>query len=372
MVQPAGHIVYAIHEYAIPGSGFLPLKAGDIIHVEEADESGWWLGINLRDHKGVFPSTYTLPYTFPRPQDELLHDARLMLLAREFGVDATSGAPLPLHTLPSTEPPARLPATAVLCSQLSDDVVLREEARNKVMALLEKLLELQDAHSVEQAAEARRRAADAKQKEEAQQAVRRAAEAIRARLDDVLAKKAERLKSGLVPSCEWYAGLNRVVTAPAVGRLSPDAAWRATLKEVKEVVRHQEEDLTLLSSSCAREEAGFAAATAALQTRVEWRDAGVASMLAYWADAAQTAKSAYTAAKVMRDAAAEACEREAAELCLRLEERRERFAAATETYRLVKQEAEGIAQALRRKEELDALSQQIAQIDAALAVHRVM
>lgn len=394
MVQPAEHVVYAIHDYEIPGKGFLPLKAGDVLFVVDADASGWWLGVNLRRQKGVFPSTYTLPYVFPLPPSDLLRDTARLLLAQDFNIDLTSGAPAPLHPLPATPPPCA-PAKATLHAEalraeLQDHLLTRETARKAVMAALEELL---DARARQQALE--QSAAEARKAAEAARARRQVRQQRRcAELRDYVAalemQKKEGLAKGVVPSMAWYASFAHLtecamgdaagvsVTNPcdAVGvdgteRASREVVWRSALRDVKGVVQQQETQLAALSASCAAKEESFTMAAAALQERIEWRDAHVAAMLTYWADAAARAKSTYISCKTEREAATVAHQQEAAQLRRRLEEGRERFTAAKEAYRNLKREAHAISDLLKRQGELDALSKEIAQVDSQIASHQV-
>ncbi|CAG9570335.1 conserved hypothetical protein [Leishmania major strain Friedlin] len=375
MVQPEQHIVYAIHEYAIPGSGFLRLKAGDIIHVDEADASGWWLGTNLRGQKGVFPSTYTLPYVFPPPAEDILRDMRLIVLGHRFGVDVASGAPLPLlehceaHVCDADTPP---PPLALLRKTMDERLLDREAARACVMGLLSQLMEIRAREHEERARAAQGFAAEQQQVAERQAALRERRAALEASLRTLAARKAALLEACIVPTSSWYERFHSlsVEAAPSSESLSCEGAWRSVLQDVKQVVKRQEEELTRLSTSCTQQEDVFARAASSLRARIEWRDGNVARMLAYWADKAHAVKTAYTAAKVERDAAESRLQMQAAQLRHRLEEGRERFLKTREQYRQLKRRAEEIAVALQRKDSLEHLSRQIARADVAIATHQ--
>ncbi|CBZ24589.1 conserved hypothetical protein [Leishmania mexicana MHOM/GT/2001/U1103] len=375
MVQPEQHIVYAIHEYAIPGSGFLPLKAGDVLHVDEADASGWWLGTNLRGQKGVFPSTYTLPYVFPPPAEDILRDMRLILLGHRFGVDVASGAPLPLlerfegHVRDDDTPP---PPLACLRTNMDERLLGREAARARVMELLSQLIGARACEHEVRAKAAQAFAAQQQQVAERQAGLRERFASLEASLCTLAGCKTALLQACIVPTFRWYEQFHNlsVVAAPSLDSLSSEGAWRSSLQDVKHVVKRQEEELTRLSTSCAHQEDVFARASSSLQTRIDWRDGNVARMLAYWADKANTVKTAYTAAKVERDAAEARLQLEAVQLRHRLEEGRERFVETREQYRQFKRCAEEIAVALQRKDSLDHLSRQIAGADAAIARHQ--
>ncbi|KAK7198909.1 SH3 domain/Variant SH3 domain containing protein [Novymonas esmeraldas] len=371
MVRAAQHLVYAIHEYALPGSGFLQLRAADVLHVDDADESGWWLGTNLRGQKGVFPSTYTLPYVFPEPPDDLVRDAQLILLGLQHGVDVTSGAPLPLRSIAADACDDGAPMLSMthLCRQMEEHLVQREAARTLVLERLTELVDLSSRARDARAAEARAVAAQRREAEVCRAAVEAKRMELRRALESIAERKASLLAMETVPPCEWYEQFNELSAAAASEPLSHTAAWRTTVKEVKRVVQQQEERLTRLSATCAEQEAVFAQTAAALQARVEWRDDCVAAMLGHWAAKACDAKAAYTAAKVERDTAEEALQLEAASLLCRLADGREQYVAAKETLRHVKRAAEEIAAALQRKDALDTLSHQIEELDAALAQH---
>lgn len=378
MVQPAEQVVYAIHDYEIPGKGFLPLRAGDVIYVIDADASGWWLGINLRRQKGVFPSTYTLPYVFPLPAADLVHDTRLIMLAREFGVDVASGAPTPLHELPTTPTPhaptPAMPSTDFLREELQRLLLERESARKTVLRHLEELLSAQERwHALllqqQQQAEATRRSHEQQSKMQNCK-VQKAMHELRSVVDTIDKQKHKLLLRGRAPPNSWYDSFADVVATVAAGaaaleqgEVSPrECFWRAALTDVKSVVGQQEEQLTALSSDCEAKEAAFTAAAAALQSRIEWRDSNVAAMLAYWADAAATAKSTYISCKTEREAAVVAHQQEAAQLRCRLEEGRERFAKTKEKYRKCRREAQEITELLKQQDALQALSREIAQV----------
>ncbi|CAC9461930.1 conserved hypothetical protein [Leishmania infantum JPCM5] len=375
MVQPEQHIVYAIHEYAIPGSGFLRLKAGDVMYVDEADASGWWLGTNLRGQKGVFPSTYTLPYVFPPPAEDILRDMRLILLGRRFGVDVASGAPLPLlerfeaHVCDADTP---LPPLALLRKTVDECLLGREAARARVMELLSQLMEIRACEREERERGTNSFAAEQQQVVERKTALREMRATLDASLYALAARKAALLQACIVPTFTWYERLHSlsVAAASSAKSLSSDGAWRSALRDVKEVVKRQEEELTRLSTSCAQQEDVFARAASLLQARIEWRDGNVARMLAYWVAKARAAKTAYTATKVERDAAESRRQLEVAQLRHRLEDGRERFLKTREQYRQLKRRAEEIAVALQRKDLLDYLSRQIAGADVAIATHQ--
>ena len=381
MVQPAEHVVYAIHDYEIPGKGFLPLRAGDVIYVIDADTSGWWLGINLRRQKGVFPSTYTLPYVFPLPAADLVHDTRLIMLAREFGVDVASGAPTPLHELPTTPTPhaptPAMPSTDFLREELQRLLLERESARKTVLRHLEELLSAQERwHALQQQQQQQQQQAEATRRSHEQQSkvqnckVQKAMHELRSVVDTIDKQKHKLLLRGRAPSNSWYDLFADVVATVAAGAaaLEQDAVsprecfWRAALTDVKSVVGQQEEQLAALSSDCEAKEAAFTAAAAALQSRIEWRDSNVAAMLVYWADAAATAKSTYISCKTEREAAVVAHQQEAAQLRYRLEEGRERFAETKEKYRKCRREAQKITELLKQQDALQALSREIAQV----------
>ncbi|KPA77132.1 hypothetical protein ABB37_07441 [Leptomonas pyrrhocoris] len=377
MVQPAEHVVYAIHDYEIPGKGFLPLKAGDVIYVVDADASGWWLGINLRRQRGVFPSTYTLPYVFPAPPADLLRDVQLLLLAREFQVDLVSGAPVALRELKATpHSPSHVLASAdFLRDELQRLLLEREAARKTVMDRLTQLLGSQERRRVQQRQAVEAQRAYEQQCDSNDEKMREA----RGELQDVIGSIGERrevlLLKGKVPPAAWYHALADVVDAALpdsnADAVPPrEAVWRAALKDVKAVVRQQEKLLAALSSRCAEAEAAFTEAAAALQTRVEWRDTNVAAMLAYWADVAAQTKLTYISRKTERDAAEAAHQQEAAQLRRRLEEGKRCFSEAKETYRKLKREAQTVSDALRQQETLNALSREIAHADSEIAVRQ--
>ncbi|CAJ1019084.1 putative SH3 domain/Variant SH3 domain containing protein [Leishmania utingensis] len=374
MVQPEQHIVYAIHEYAIPGSRFLPLKAGDVMHVEEADESGWWLGTNLRGQKGIFPSTYTLPYVFPPPLEDMMRDMRLILLGRCFGVDVASGVPLPLLQCMDAEVcDAQMPSPPPSFSykQVHKRLLDREAARTRVMKVLSQLMEMCTCVEEERAKIAQGLATQEQQVADRQAAVSEKFAALEASLCALTVRKSACLQDGIVPTSTWYEQFNIVSVSGASSSdsLSYERAWRSTLRDVKEVVRGQEEELTCLSTSCAQQEDAFVRATSSLQERVQSRDGSVARMLAYWADKAQAVKTAYRDAKVMHDATETTLHLEVSQLIHLLEEGRERYIQAKELFRQLRRQAEDISVVLQRKDALDSLSREIAEVDAAIATH---
>jgi len=55
---PSPQTVLALYDYTASESGELSFKEGEIIHVLEKDESGWWLG-ELNGTQGLFPINYT-------------------------------------------------------------------------------------------------------------------------------------------------------------------------------------------------------------------------------------------------------------------------------------------------------------------------
>ncbi|KAG5493764.1 hypothetical protein JKF63_01596 [Porcisia hertigi] len=375
MVQPEQHVVYAIHEYAIPGSGFLPLKAGDIIHVDEEDGSGWWLGTNLRGQQGVFPSTYTLPYVFPPPSEDLVRDMQLILLGKSFGMDVGSGVPLPLeecceedvhddHKYP--------PPLSLLSKQVDESLLDRETARTQVMRLLSQLMQIRAREREERARDMHQVAARQQEIAARQAALGETRTALEASMRDTAARKSVLLQTGIVPTTGWYERFNHlaVAAAPPSKLLSSEEAWRSTLRDAREVVRHQEEELTRLSTICVQEEEVFARTASSLQARVEWRDRGVSRMLAYWEKKAETVKTAYMAERMDRDAADKMLQLEAAHLGRRLEEGRQQFIETKELYRQLRRQAEGIVVRLQRKDTLDSVSRQIAETDRAIAAHQ--
>ncbi|KAG5505993.1 hypothetical protein JIQ42_06788 [Leishmania sp. Namibia] len=364
MVQPEQHIVYAIHEYAIPGDGFLPLKAGDVVHVDEADESGWWLGTNLRGHKGIFPSTYTLPYLFPPPAEDLVEDMRLILIGHQFGMSVVSGAPQPLvqcFEAAACTPAASLPPRFLLCKQMDEHLLHRETVRTKVMEMLSQLMRVRACERAEQQHLTARLTV-----------LRETTAALQESVLELSARKSALLQDGAVPDSLWYEGFNNLTVEQARDSASPsqEGAWRSTLKEVQQVVKRQEEELTRLSVSCSAQEDVFTRAVTSLQARIEWRDDGVARMLAYWAAKADAVKTAYTVRKVKRDAVEEARQLEAVRLVHCLEEGQEQFLSAKQLYRQLKRHVKEIGIVLQRKESLDLLSRQIAETDGAIAAHQ--
>ncbi|KAG5483962.1 hypothetical protein CUR178_06960 [Leishmania enriettii] len=375
MVQPEQHIVYAIHEYAIPGDGFLPLKAGDVVHVDEADESGWWLGTNLRGHKGIFPSTYTLPYLFPPPAEDLVDDMRLILIGHEFGVSVVSGVPKPLvpcFEADACTPAASLPPRFLLCKQIDEHLLHRETVRTKVMEMLSQLMRVRACQRAERDKVAHELAAEQQHLTARSTVLRETTAALQESVLELSARKSALLQDGAVPDSLWYEGFNDLTVEQARDSASPsqEGAWRSTLKEVQQVVKRQEEELTCLSVSCSAQEDVFTRAVTSLQARVEWRDDGVARMLAYWAAKADAVKTAYTVRKFKRDAMEEARQLEAVRLVHCLEEGQEQFLSAKQLYRQLRRHVEEIGLVLQRKESLDLLSRQIAETDGAIAAHQ--
>jgi hypothetical protein len=378
MVQPVEHIVYAIHDYEIPGKGFLALKAGDVIYVVEADASGWWLGVNLRRQKGVFPSTYTLPYVFPLPPTDLRRDARLLLLAREYHVDLTSGSPAPLSTLEASPsfavpPPSPPLSSAILREELQRLLLDRETARRTVMECFTQLLDTREKQLalLQRASEAKK--AREQKRDVRLQKVKHVREEVQNVLERLERRKERLLKEGKAPPAAWYhmfaevAASSALVDARSNTATTREGVWRSALRELKTLVRQQEEQLAALSSSCATKETEFTEAAGALQKRIEWRDSHVKAMLTYWADAATHTKSKYISCKAERDSAAAAQQQEAAQLRRRLEEGRERFTETRESYRKLKREAQKISALLAQREVLDALSSEIAEVDREIA-----
>ncbi|KPI84771.1 hypothetical protein ABL78_6189 [Leptomonas seymouri] len=374
MVQPAEHVVYAIHDYEIPGKGFLPLKAGDVLYVVDADSSGWWLGVNLRRQKGVFPSTYTLPYVFPQPPADLVRDVQLLFLAREFQVDLTSGSPAPLYDLEAAPHSAHpsVPSADLLRDELQQLLLERETERKTVMDRLGQLLDAQERGRAMQQQEMMAQRVREQKCECEKEQLHKARTLLRDLVGDIDRQKKELLSKCKVPSQAWYCLFAKVVAVAgadsnADAEHSCESVWRDALKDLKSVVQQQEEQLAALSSSCEEKEAAFTEAAAALQKRIEWRDNNVAAMLAYWADAAAQTKSMYVSCKTEREAANVVHQQKAAELRRRLTEGKERYSETKEKYRTLKREAQTISDLLKQQDTLDALSREVAEVDGEMA-----
>lgn len=378
MVRTVEHFVYAIHEYELPGKGFLPLQTGDLLYVLDADDSGWWLGLNLRGQKGVFPSTYTLPFTFPAPATELLQEMRLISLARNFGVDLATGVPLRHFKMDGTASGvARSPMPSItgsdsadtnkLYSRLNDLVTSREAARRVVVDVL---IELRDLRSAEEegGAPSKALASDTKEEEEAAKSAPATAAYMDAKadLDKVMNRIVEELEEAMrqrrFPSQDWYAAYHSLCLSASADQ-DLDSLLRRQLKGLTATVSQQEKYLEELNSIYHEEKAAFQHEREALVRRIDDRDELVRTLLIYWSDAAHTAQQDYIEHKTSESAALQALNEEIHSLESQIQERQSHYDTLQSEYTTTRHEAKRLSRALLRTDILDDISGKIEKVD---------
>lgn len=383
-VSTSHHTVIAVADYELPGKGFLRLCANDLIHIVEADASGWWLGVNTAGHKGVLPSTYTLLYHFPVPQKDLAQELELMRLSQSYGLDLCSGVPVAavdglsaatLHTGGLAE--SSTPRSTDELYKAIDAAILDRESRRKTVG---HALKRQLAHSSTSKSDASTTAPSCTNSIDVL-----AARAISARneltcsLRAAVAEKDGRISGApdmggaaadsfpQLPSRGWYAQC-RLETALC---RTPDAegffSEAAELRDAKAAVQCSEAALTRLSGTIKAEEAQYREAKVSLAARITSRDAAVTELLGWWTAKAESARASYLSVKAQRLRDAEVHQQQIEAMRHTLAVKRHRFTRLSEELEDSRAAAREVKDQLQHRETLEHLEEQVQQMTTRIS-----
>ncbi|CAD2215922.1 hypothetical protein AGDE_14347 [Angomonas deanei] len=342
------HTVLIIHDYEIPGKGFLPVKKHDIIYVIEADASGWWLGLNTHGKKGVFPSTYSIPFRHPFPSNDIKTELDFVKLAETFSIDLVCGIPYPSSIeFNHATPRYSVPSHTTVRDTLNQDIVRRETLRQ---SLLKSLKELQQ--STQGAPECEVAPTEAPPPTDAVD--EHLGEALVA-----LSREIRRTDDSTIPQLSWYRRyfeLNDCCPSELNTK-----SLESQIGDIRSQLLKKESSLTSLSNRVSREETNFLQNKKPVQERIYVRDALVYNFLNNWEHRANRAKDQLAEAKRSQDT----CTTESLQEVI--ERRRTEYEALLVQYQDLRQQTKYVKDMLLRRDEVKLLDSQIQQCNSVLA-----
>ncbi|EPY21493.1 hypothetical protein STCU_07951 [Strigomonas culicis] len=291
MMELSTDVVQVIHDYELPGKGFLPIKRNELLSVIERDPTGWWLGCNVRGRKGVFPSTYCIPYMIKAPLEDTEKEYNLLRKAEHLNLNLLCPTISPINVerericLPQA---SQWSSENAIANHLVELLHKKETLKSSITSTTTELSVFEDGGRTEEVTIASTPAVVAPSHGADQNSLSSEMESL---YRTIINTKTEYVKAFQIPQLSWYKHLADFTLESHMDPLV------VQLEDVRSALKLKEASIAKTLKQLTDEEHSYVTKRDQVSARINQRDALVIALLEDWASSAQAAKTKYTVSK---------------------------------------------------------------------------